>query len=132
VPITAGQEFSAWAQAVSRDRWRLYNVEERLRQVSLGGTAVGTGLNAPRQYIYLVNEKLRQIAGGGISRSENMIDAIQNQDVFVEVSGLLKSAATNLMKIANDLRLLSSDPVGGGRNQPAGDAGGLFHHARQG
>ncbi|NPV92885.1 MAG: aspartate ammonia-lyase [Firmicutes bacterium] len=113
VPITAGQEFSAWAQAVARDRWRLYKVEERLRQVSLGGTAVGTGLNAPLNYVYLVNDKLRQIAGRGIARSENMIDAIQNQDVFVEVSGLLKAAATNLMKIANDLRLLSSGPVGG-------------------
>ena len=113
VPITLGQEFSAWAQAVGRDRWRLYKVEERLRQVGLGGTAVGTGLNAPLPFIYLAAEKLRQIAGSGISRAENMIDAVQNQDVFVEVSGLLKAAAVNLMKIAGDLRLLSSGPVGG-------------------
>ncbi|MGE5417579.1 MAG: aspartate ammonia-lyase [Acidobacteriota bacterium] len=113
VPITVGQEFSAWAQAVARDRWRLYKVEERLRQVSLGGTAVGTGLNAPLKYVYLVNDRLRQIAGGGIARSENMIDAVQNADVFVEVSGLLKAAATNLMKIANDIRLLAAGPVGG-------------------
>jgi aspartate ammonia-lyase len=113
VPVTLGQEFSAWAQAVGRDRWRLYKVEERLRQVSLGGTAVGTGLNAPLQFIYLAAEKLRQTAGSGIARAENMIDAIQNQDVFVEVSGLLKAAAVNLMKIAGDLRLLSSGPVGG-------------------
>ncbi len=113
VPVTLGQEFSAWAQAVGRDRWRLYKVEERLRQVSLGGTAVGTGLNAPLQFIYLAAEKLRQIAGSGIARAENMIDAVQNQDVFVEVSGLLKAAAVNLMKIAGDLRLLSSGPVGG-------------------
>lgn len=113
VPITLGQEFAAWAQAISRDRWRIYKVEERLRQVSLGGTAVGTGLNAPLNYIYLANDKLRQIAGSGIARSENMIDAIQNLDVFVEVSGLLKAAAVNLMKIANDLRLMSSGPIGG-------------------
>lgn len=113
VPITLGQEFSAWAQAVSRDRWRLYKVEERLRQVSLGGTAVGTGLNAPIQFIYLAPEKLRQIVGSGIARAENMIDAIQNQDVFVEVSGLLKAAAVNLIKIAGDLRLLASGPAGG-------------------
>lgn len=113
VPVTLGQEMSAWAQAISRDRWRLYKVEERLRQVPLGGTAVGTGLNAPLKYVYLANDKLRQIAGSGIARAENMIDGIQNLDVFVEVSGLMKSAAVNLMKIANDIRLLSSGPVGG-------------------
>jgi aspartate ammonia-lyase len=113
VPITLGQAFSAWAQAVSRDRWRLYKVEERLRQVSLGGTAIGTGINAPLNFIYTANDKLRQLAGGGIARAENMIDSIQNADVFVEVSGLLKAAATNLMKIANDLRLMASGPVGG-------------------
>lgn len=113
VPVSFGQVCSAWAQAVARDRWRLYKVEERLRQVSLGGTAVGTGLNAPLAYVYLVNDKLRQMVGRGIARSENMIDAIQNADVFVEVSGLLKSAAVTLTKIANDIRLLASGPVGG-------------------
>jgi len=110
VPITLGQEFSAYAQAISRDRWRLYKAEERLRQVNLGGTAVGTGINAERKYIFMVNEKLREITGLGLARAENMIDATQNMDVFVEVSGLLKAAAVNLSKIANDLRLLSSGP----------------------
>lgn len=110
VPITLGQEFSAYAQAISRDRWRLYKVEERLRQVNLGGTAIGTGINAERKYIFMVNEKLREITGLGLARAENMIDATQNMDVFVEVSGLLKAAAVNLSKIANDLRLLSSGP----------------------
>lgn len=110
VPVTLGQEFSAYAQAISRDRWRLYKVEERLRQVNLGGTAVGTGLNAPREYIYLVIEKLRQHTGIGLARAENMMDITQNADVFVEVSGLLKAAAVNLCKIASDLRLLSSGP----------------------
>jgi len=110
LPVTLGQEFSAWAQAVSRDRWRLYKAEERLRQVNLGGTAVGTGLNAPIEYIYLVIEKLRQNTGIGLARAENMQDITQNADVFVEVSGLLKAAAVNLNKIANDLRLLSSGP----------------------
>ena len=113
VPITLGQEFSAYAQAISRDRWRLYKVEERLRQVNLGGTAVGTGLNAERKYIFMVNEKLREVTGLGLARAENMIDVTQNMDVFVEVSGLLKSASVNLCKIANDLRLLSSGPRAG-------------------
>jgi aspartate ammonia-lyase len=113
VPITLGQEFSAFAEAIARDRWRLYKVEERLRQVNLGGTAIGTGLNADTNYIYHVVEKLREITGFGLARAENAIDLTQNADVFVEVSGLLKAAAVNLTKIAADLRLLSSGPFGG-------------------
>lgn len=113
VPVTLGQEFGAYAQAVARDRWRLYKAEERLRQVNLGGTAVGTGLNAERKYIYILTEKLRELTGLGLARAEYMMDITQNADVFVEVSGLLKSAAVNLTKIANDLRLLSSGPKAG-------------------
>lgn len=113
LPVMLGQEFSAYAQAIARDRWRLYKVEERLRQVNLGGTAVGTGLNAPPKYIYAVNERLRRYAGVGLARAENMIDATQNADVFVEVSGLIKALAVNLSKIAHDLRLMSSGPRAG-------------------
>jgi aspartate ammonia-lyase len=100
-------------------------VEERLRQVNLGGTATGTGLNAPLKYIYLVNDYLRRLTGLGLARAENMIDATQNMDVFVEVSGLVKAAAVNLHKIAGDLRLLTSGPRGGlGEiNLPARQAG---------
>jgi aspartate ammonia-lyase len=113
VPITLGQEFGAYAEAIARDRWRLFKVEERLRQVNLGGTAVGTGLNAQREYIYAAVEELQNITGLGIARAENMVDVTQNADVFVEVSGLIKTAAVNLQKIAADLRLLSSGPRGG-------------------
>ncbi len=113
VPITLGQEFCAWAEAIARDRWRLYKVEERLRQVNLGGTAVGTGLNAERKYIYSVIERLRALTGLGLARNENMIDGTQNADVFVEVSGLVKANAASLAKIAGDLRLLSSGPRAG-------------------
>lgn len=113
VPITLGQEFGAWAQAVSRDRWRLYKAEERLRQVNIGGTAVGTGLNAPKAYIFTMIEQLRQLTGIGLARAEYMMDPTQNCDVFVEVSGILKAAAVNLSKIASDLRLLSSGPKAG-------------------
>jgi aspartate ammonia-lyase len=113
VPVTLGQEFGAWAQAISRDRWRLYKVEERLRQVGIGGTAVGTGLNASREYIFGVIEKLRGLTGIGLSRAEYMMDPTQNCDVFVEVSGLLKAAAVNLAKISADMRLLSSGPRAG-------------------
>ncbi len=113
VPVTLGQEFAAYAQAVQRDWWRLYKVEERLRQVNLGGTAIGTGLNADRDYVYIVVDILREVSGVSLARAENMIDVTQNCDVFTEVSGLLKAAAVNMQKISADLRLMSSGPRAG-------------------
>ncbi|SEW26294.1 aspartate ammonia-lyase [[Clostridium] fimetarium] len=113
LPITLGQEFGAYAQAISRDRWRLYKVEERLRQVNLGGTAVGAGNNADRKYRFGILEILRGYTGMGLSPAEYPMDITQNNDVFVEVSGLMKSLAVNLMKISNDIRLMSSGPKGG-------------------
>ncbi len=113
VPITLGQEFGAWAQAVARDRWRLYKSEERLRQVGIGGTAIGTGMGAPRAYVFGMIERLRALTGLGLARAEYMMDPTQNCDVFVEVSGLLKAAAVSLSKIASDFRLLASGPRGG-------------------
>ncbi len=113
VPVTLGQEFGAWAQAVARDRWRLYKAEERLRQVNIGGTAIGTGANAPKAYIFTMIERLRELTGIGLARAEFMMDPTQNCDVFAEVSGLLKTASINLSKIASDFRLLSSGPQAG-------------------
>lgn len=113
LPMMVGQEFGAWAKALSRDRWRLYKVEERLRQVNIGGTAIGTGMNAEHKYIFMMTDYLQDLTGLGIARNEFPIDGTQNMDVFVEVSGLLKSAAVNLVKISNDLRLLNSGPRGG-------------------
>ena len=109
-PMTLGAAFSAWAEALSRDRWRVFKCEERLRVVNLGGTAIGTGLTAPRDYIFRVVEKLREETGFGLARAENLVDATQNADAFVEVSGILKAHAVNLMKISADLRLLASGP----------------------
>ncbi|MCR4436756.1 MAG: aspartate ammonia-lyase [Clostridiales bacterium] len=113
LPMMAGQGFGAYAKAVARDRWRLYKAEERLREVNIGGTAIGTGMNASEKYIFTVTEVLQEITGLGIARSEYPMDITQNMDVFVEVSGLLKAAAANLIKISGDLRLLSSGPDGG-------------------
>lgn len=113
LPIMVGQEFGAFARAIARDRWRLYKVEERLREVNIGGTAIGTGMNASQKYIFLVTDILQNLTGLGLSRSDFPIDTTQNMDVFVEVSGLLKSAAVNLIKMSNDLRLLGSGPKGG-------------------
>ena len=107
VPITLGAEFSAFAEAFGRDRWRTFKCEERLRVVNIGGTAVGTGLTAPRSYIFLVIEKLREVTGLGLSRGENLLDATADTDPFVEVSGILKAHAANLIKISNDLRLMN-------------------------
>ena len=127
LPITLGAEFSAFAEAFSRDRWRTFKCEERLRVVNLGGTAVGTGLAAPRNYIFLVIEKLRDVTGLGLSRGENIMGETANADAFVEVSGILKAHAVNLIKIANDLRLMNFL----GEIRSAAIAGRIFHHARQ-
>jgi len=107
VPMTLGVEFSGFAEAVARDRWRVFKCEERLSQVNLGSTAIGTGLGAQRNYIFLVIEKLREITNLGLSRTENLVGATANADFFVEVSGILKAHASNIAKIANDLRLLN-------------------------
>jgi len=113
VPITLGQEFSAYAEAVNRDRWRLYKITDRLKKINLGGTAIGTGLNTSHSYIFKIAKHLRNFTGLSLSHSENMVDITQNMDIFVEVSGLLKAASVNLNKIASDLRLLASGPTGG-------------------
>ncbi len=113
VLTTLGREMGAYAEALSRDRWRVYKCEERLRVVNLGGTAIGSGLAAPRQFIFRVVDVLREAAGVGLARAENLVEATQNADVFVEVSGILKACAANLLKISADLRLLSSGPETG-------------------
>lgn len=106
VPIAMGGQFAAFAEAFARDRWRSFKCEERLRVVNLGGTAVGTGLTAPRKYIFLVIERLRDICGLGLSRGEQLMDSTANADCFVEVSGMLNAHAANLLKVCQDLRLL--------------------------
>lgn len=105
VPMTLGRIFSGYAEAFGRDRWRTFKCEERIRQINLGGTAVGTGLTAPRKYIFLVTEKLQQLTGLPVARAENLVDQTMNADSFVEVSGILCSLAVNLSKVARDLRL---------------------------
>ena len=113
VLTTLGREMGAYAEAFNRDRWRLSKCEERLRVVNLGGTAIGTGLGAPRQFIFKVVDQLHAITGIGLARAENLIDNTQNADVFVEVSGMLKACAVSILKISNDLRLMASGPDAG-------------------
>lgn len=113
VLTTMGRTMSAYAEAFSRDRWRISQCEERLRVVNLGGTAIGTGLAAPRAYIFRVVDELRAITGLGLARAENLVEATQNTDAFVEVSGILKACASSLLKVSGDLRFLSSGPHAG-------------------
>lgn len=113
VLTTLGREMGAYAEAFNRDRWRIYKCEERLRVVNLGGTAIGTGFAAPRQYIFRVVDVLRELTSIGFARAENLTEATQNADVFVEVSGILKAHAMTLLKVAGDLRLMSGGPEAG-------------------
>lgn len=110
VPIRLGQEFSAYAAAVKRDLERIYKVMDEMRSVNLGGTAIGTGINADTQYLQRVVPNLTKISGVKLTQAEDLIDATQNLDSFAVVSGVIKTCAVTLSKISNDLRLLSSGP----------------------
>ncbi|HHY71167.1 MAG TPA: aspartate ammonia-lyase, partial [Thermoanaerobacterales bacterium] len=110
VPIRLGQEFGAYARAISRDIHRIETASEALNEVNMGATAVGTGLNAKVEYIEYTIENLRKISGLPIHGTDNMVDATQNTDTLAAFSGSLKMLALNLSKIANDLRLMASGP----------------------
>ncbi|MDR2423005.1 MAG: aspartate ammonia-lyase [Deltaproteobacteria bacterium] len=112
-PITLGEEFGAYAQALARDRWRLYKMEERLREINLGGQAVGLADRTTKRFRFGMVERLRQATGIGLAAAEYPMDVTQNNDVFVEASGLLRAMAVNLKKIAGDFRLMNSGPYGG-------------------
>lgn len=107
VPTTLGKTFSAYAEVLGRDRWRLAKCLERIRVVTLGGTAIGSGIAAPRSYIFEVIKTLRQNTGLPLSRAENLVDYTQNQDALAEVFALVKVFSLNLEKMANDLRLMT-------------------------
>ena len=113
VPITAGQEFGAWAKALRRDIARIEAASEGLHIINLGGTAVGTGLNVDIRFIHLVCEELSKISGYPLQTAEDLVDCTQNVDVFANLSSCMKVCAVNLCKIANDMRLLASGPIAG-------------------
>ena len=113
VPIGLGQEFGAWAAAVQRAAARIENASQELFAVNMGGTAVGTGLNAPPGFGAQVVRRLAQWTGLPLHQAEDLVDATQNVDPLVAVSGALRTAAGGLSKIASDLRLLASGPYAG-------------------
>jgi fumarate hydratase class II len=110
VPMTLGQEFSGYARQVELGMQRLADSEQRLWELAIGGTAVGTGLNAHPQFAAEVIKLLHQEIGIGFREATNHFAAQASQDTAVEMSGMLKTLAISLMKIANDIRLLSSGP----------------------
>lgn len=113
VPMTLGQEFATFARMTMEDVQRLKEVLPLLREINLGGTAIGTGLNAPVGYPQLACEKLSKLTGENFVVAEDMVEATQDAGVFVLVSGVLKRIAVKLSKTSNDLRLLSSGPRAG-------------------
>jgi fumarate hydratase class II len=113
VPITLGQEFSGYASVIRHGIVRVENTRPHLSEVPIGGTAVGTGLNAPPEFAARVVAELRALTGHLFRRAENPFEAMQNRDACVELSAALKVVAIGLIKIANDLRLLASGPLAG-------------------
>ncbi len=110
VPVTLGQEFSGYASVVRHGVARLENSRSHLSELPIGGTALGTGLNAHPEFAARVVTELRTLTGNLFRRADNPFEAMQNRDACVELSGMLKTIAVGLLKIANDLRLLTSGP----------------------
>lgn len=113
VPMTLGQEFAAFASMVADDEKRLRESSYLMTEVNLGGTAIGTGINAPEGYIDIAIPKLAELSGVPVVKASNLIAATSDTGAFVDISGILKRIATKLSKISNDLRLLSSGPQAG-------------------
>jgi fumarate hydratase class II len=113
VPITLGQEFSGYAAVVRQGIARIQACKPRLGELPLGGTAVGTGLNAHPRFAELAIAELSLVTGIAFARAHDAFEAMQNRDACVETSGALKTIAVGLLKITNDLRLLASGPRAG-------------------
>jgi aspartate ammonia-lyase len=113
VPMTLGQEFATFARMTQEDEQRLVELIPHLSEINLGGTAIGTQLNAPKGYAEAACAHLSELAGWQFVVAEDMVEATQDVGVFVLVSGVLKRVAVKLSKTANDLRLLSSGPRAG-------------------
>lgn len=113
VPIRLGQEFRAYSVAIMRDIRRMDLAMNEMRAVNMGGTAVGTGINADETYLKRIVPNLSEVANMELVQAFDLIDSTQNLDSFVSVSGAVKACAVTLSKIANDLRLMSSGPRAG-------------------
>lgn len=112
-PLTLGQELSGYVKQLDYGMRALENTLDHLKDLALGGSAVGTGLNTPEGYAELVAEKISKFAGHDFRTAPNKFEALAAHDAIVETSGALKQLAVSLMKIANDIRLLASGPRSG-------------------
>ncbi len=112
-PLTLGQEFSGYVQQLSNSIRAINNALEMIKELALGGTAVGTGLNTPKGYDVLVAKKIAELTGYPFVTAPNKFEALAAHDAMVELSGALKRSAVSLMKIGNDIRMLSSGPRSG-------------------
>ena len=112
-PLTLGQEFSGYVQQLDNGLRAVNNALEMIRELALGGTAVGTGLNAPKGYSVLVAKKIAELTGLPFITAPNKFESLAAHDAMVELSGAFKRLAVSLMKIANDIRILSSGPRSG-------------------
>lgn len=110
VPITLGQEMQSYASAVRRGADRINHAIDTIHVVNMGGTAVGTGLNAEPEYIKKIAETLSEVTGEKYVTADNIIDATNNTDGFSDVSSAMKTTALVLIKMANDFRLMASGP----------------------
>jgi len=133
VPMTLGQEFSTYAVMLSEDESRLAEAAQLIREINLGATAIGTGINAHPDYAPLVTRRLAEVSGVAFVVSPNLIEATQDAGSFVQLSGVLKRIAVKLSKTCNDLRLLSSGPRAGLGEiaLPAVQAGSSIHPKRR-
>ena len=113
VPMTLGQEFSTYAVMLEEDEHRLAEAAELVREINLGATAIGTGINVHPDYARIVTLRLSEISAVALVSSPNLIEATQDAGAFVQLSGVLKRIAVKLSKTCNDLRLLSSGPRAG-------------------
>ncbi|UCV04361.1 aspartate ammonia-lyase [Dechloromonas denitrificans] len=113
VPMTLGQEFSTYAVMLHEDELRLGEAIALIREINLGATAIGTGINTDMRYSKLAIDHLSQLSGLALEAAPNLIEATQDCGAFVQLSGVLKRVACKLSKTCNDLRLLSSGPQAG-------------------
>ena len=113
VPTRLGQEFKAYSVAIMRDIHRMDKAMDEMRTLNMGGTAIGTGINADENYLRRIVPNLSEISGMEFIQAFDLIDATQNLDSFVAVSGAVKACAVTLSKMSNDLRLMSSGPRAG-------------------
>jgi fumarate hydratase class II len=109
-PLTLGQEFSGYVAQLDHSLRAIHNALEPVKELALGGTAVGTGLNTPKGYDVLVAKKIAAFTGLPFKTAANKFEALAAHDAMVELSSALKRAAVSLMKIGNDIRMLSSGP----------------------